>query len=328
MAYKRFTMLADKVDQVDFVGSGTGDLRITSGVGRGTPPLCRNLPDDVRTIQRALNRYPAIDGGAKPKLVVDGICGPKTKGAIDHFQAKHQIFIKGTKNPDGIVEPNGQTIAKLRQGPSGIADMPAEFFRHIADAQAKVTAASAVITLAAFRLAHGKGSLGGSAIPAAVQKHFKMSQWKTPALKSSALSRIQRVFLGMQTAIGHVPQGRILALQEPAEHAQGSYMFTFGGGFHDAPSERTDDGLPTGTIYLCPPARDLNGDQFVYGMIHELAHFVGPQSDNPNMIDDLAYFHVSPSRYRDLLADQTLRNGDSYSQFVFEVAGKPDFRID
>src|SRR5690349_9029248 len=89
--------------------AGSGPIAINQPVGRG--PLARNKPDDVRTIQDALNRVTVANaaGGPMPFLAVDGICGPKTNAAIARFQqVQLKIF-------DGVIEPNNKTILKLNE---------------------------------------------------------------------------------------------------------------------------------------------------------------------------------------------------------------------
>ena len=83
-----------------------GPIAISKPVGQG--PLARNLPDDVRTIQDALNRVTVMGmpGGPIPFLTVDGIKGPKTQAAILNFQ---KVQVKSI-HADGLVEPGKQTI--------------------------------------------------------------------------------------------------------------------------------------------------------------------------------------------------------------------------
>lgn len=79
-----------------------GEVRITAPVGDGA--RCRNLPNDVRTIQTALNRFGPVDGGPLPRLDPDGICGPLTKGAIHRFQLKWKSeLFREPAQPDSIV---------------------------------------------------------------------------------------------------------------------------------------------------------------------------------------------------------------------------------
>ena len=133
------------------------------------------------------------------------------------------------------------------------------------------------------------------------------------------------MFLNMLTAIGYVPQGVVLAADEPPTIAQGSFMFTFPGGYSLRRPEHTWEGIPVGSIYLCPKSRTLRDNGFTYAMLHELAHYTGPTA---NGVDDHAYFHKNPHRYRSLSAEEAFRNADSYSQFAFNVTGRPDFNIE
>lgn len=130
----------------------------------------------------------------------------------------------------------------------------------------------------------------------------------------------------MQRAIGHIPQGMIISMGEPATSTVGAFMFTFEGGFSRQARQEIDQEtrLHMGSIYLCPKAKLLGPESFAYGIIHELAHFTGPRS---NGIIDKAYFARNPQEYRRLSADQAQKNGDSYAQLAFELIGKPDFSI-
>lgn len=83
-------------------------MGIIGSVGRGG----RNSHQDVMTIQQLLNEHIKMP---TPKLVVDGKCGRKTTEAILHFQRS----AVGLARPDGRVDPNGKTIAKLND-PSAI----------------------------------------------------------------------------------------------------------------------------------------------------------------------------------------------------------------
>jgi peptidoglycan hydrolase-like protein with peptidoglycan-binding domain len=77
---------------------------IKSSVGFGGT----NDPSSVMTVQYLLNCVPAAHGGASPELVVDGIIGPKTIGAIRGFQ--NTWF----GHADGRVDPGGKTLHTLQ----------------------------------------------------------------------------------------------------------------------------------------------------------------------------------------------------------------------
>ena len=85
------------------------DRSIAKPVGDGQK--ARNLYTDVVTIQQLLNDIAPANGGANPPLKVDGICGPKTKGAIQKFQLQHF----GWKLADARVDPGGATLAKMNE---------------------------------------------------------------------------------------------------------------------------------------------------------------------------------------------------------------------
>ncbi|WP_036287323.1 peptidoglycan-binding domain-containing protein [Methylosinus sp. PW1] len=88
---------------------------IGGSVGRGG----RNRPEDVRTIQSALNGVCPADGGPILKLDVDGIVGPITIAAIEKYQNRQLGW------SDGRVDPDGPTIHALN-GQSGGQAAPAK----------------------------------------------------------------------------------------------------------------------------------------------------------------------------------------------------------
>ena len=89
------------------VNPSSGTIAVGAPVGiNGT-----NLAKDVTTIQDALNRVSPSEGGASPSLVTDGVCGQKTKNAIQQFQLKQF----GWSGADGKINPGGQTITRLNE---------------------------------------------------------------------------------------------------------------------------------------------------------------------------------------------------------------------
>jgi hypothetical protein len=85
------------------------DRSIQQPVGDGAK--AKNIYDDVLTIQQLLNEITPQNGGPNPPLKGDGICGPKTKAAIQNFQLKHF----GWKLADARVDPNGATLRKMNE---------------------------------------------------------------------------------------------------------------------------------------------------------------------------------------------------------------------
>lgn len=89
---------------------------ITASVGMGGV----NRSTDTITIQQLLNNVSPYDGGPSPPLVVDGICGPKTKAAIQNFQLKQF----GWSGADGRVDPGQQTLERLNLFDRGVTPPP------------------------------------------------------------------------------------------------------------------------------------------------------------------------------------------------------------
>lgn len=75
---------------------------IVQSVGRDAP----NLPGDVRTVQRLLNRCARCR--PSPPLVEDGVAGPITIAAIEAAQQAFSIA-----KVDGRIDPGGPTLAAL-----------------------------------------------------------------------------------------------------------------------------------------------------------------------------------------------------------------------
>lgn len=80
----------------------------------------KNLTADVMTVQQLLNGVLVPFGGPVVKLKVDGICGPKTKAAIQNFQLKQF----GWAGADGRVDPGKQTLDRLNVLNFGSVDPP------------------------------------------------------------------------------------------------------------------------------------------------------------------------------------------------------------
>jgi len=75
-----------------------------------------NQSFDVWIVQRLINEQLAVE---KPKsnrftipLGVDGVCGPKTTAAIEHFQASKVKLRK----PDSVIDPRGPSLRMLMEG--------------------------------------------------------------------------------------------------------------------------------------------------------------------------------------------------------------------
>ncbi len=151
--------------------TGTGPIAISKPVGQG--PLARNLPDDVKTIQDALNQVTVKGevGGPMPFLVVDGIKGPKTQAAILKFQ---QVQVKSIVN-DGTVEPGKQTILRLNEivAPISKFDLNAKLATSLPLVRAALSAAIRNLTAI---ITSGPGPTGLAALAEdRLNRHFEVN---------------------------------------------------------------------------------------------------------------------------------------------------------
>jgi peptidoglycan hydrolase-like protein with peptidoglycan-binding domain len=120
----------------------TGDaVQINARVGVGQKVV--NRPDDVRTVQSALNRFSPAQGGPVAPLQVDGKCGPKTLAAIHRFQLARLGW------SDDRVDPGGPTIGYLSQNPAGLPALVPAAFEKIARVTGILTATRAALQLSA-----------------------------------------------------------------------------------------------------------------------------------------------------------------------------------
>lgn len=75
----------------------------------------KNNPFDVVKVQQQLNAHLGVLAGER-KLIVDGICGAQTILAIRRFQ----VQFLGMQKPDGRVDAEGPTLARLFSSPRHI----------------------------------------------------------------------------------------------------------------------------------------------------------------------------------------------------------------
>ncbi len=300
------------------LGSKPSALGILFAVG--SDKRCRNNTADVLKVQVALNKFPVTEGGPEPKLAQDGTFGPLTAAAIRKFQTK-QFALKGT---DGVVDVGGQTDNRLAGKASVYSNLTLEMSKNI-------PLVLSIINRTKMALVHaqsykqGVPDLFGNGKKSwdLLSKHFQIEKfggWQ------HQVQWINSIYTSMEAAIGYIPQGMILIADEPPTVSVGAYAFTFAGGFDVSLRKETWNGISIGSIYLCPKMHTLKPDAFAYALVHELAHFVGPADASPvGPINDHAYQHIG-NKYNTLLPWQRVHNADCYSQFSFEVLGRP-FRL-
>ena len=295
--------------------SGSGTLGLTAPVGGAQ--RCRNVSADVLAVQRALNSFSPTDGGPSPRLVEDGIYGPKTAAAIQKFQVKNF----GYGGADGVVDPGMQTDKRLAGGGASQSGVPQEMYAKIGYALTVLNITRSQISAArSFRQGLTSFTGMGESSWNKLVKHFQIDKFPD---WSTQLDAIDRTYSDMQTAIGYVPQGLMLFVDEPPGKTSGYFAYAYAGGYSLAKRNQTTfDGIPMGSIYVTQKMRTMMQDAFAYIMIHELAHYVGPDDRFGNGIVDYAY-HRNPVAYQWLVPWQRVRNADCYSQYAFDAIGKP-----
>lgn len=293
-------------------------IAISKPVGQGY--LARNLPDDVRTIQEALNQVTVkgAAGGPMPFLAVDGLCGPKTNGAIVRFQQAQ------FKKSDGVIEPNKKTIIRLNEIIDPVSND---------DLRAKVRAALPIVAqgitaaLANLRAIISSGPApNGLAASAAdrLNRHFRLNTL-SPSRQSDARVDLFRSFTRYAAVMVDTEAIDIDAVDEfDLDKTNPKIALTTGKGFfEDGKTDETTgkrlDRIHLGLGFFAP---NVTPEFASFIIIHELSHFVG-HSDGRFIVDNgRGWFDdlfIKP-----LSADQRLTNADSYASFAQECrVGNP-----
>jgi peptidoglycan hydrolase-like protein with peptidoglycan-binding domain len=297
-----------------------------------------NAPDDVRAIQRLLNKVEAQDGGSRAPgssgtLTVDGLCGPLTRKAIGAFQRKQFP----DKSADGIVDPDQRTLYRLNQLASPTLDAML-----VAKATAGLTTIAGYLaqTIARISAIQATWSLPEPLFPmtadvATLNENFHLDK-STDRLRD--LDGIRSVYQDMLTVAGHIPRGPnqktafgfIDASPTPSSGTI-PYAFAYGGGWkyrqgqtgHD---RSFPDPIRADLIYVTQHLLAARDGAFLYAMIHEMAHFVGGKNGDIDYIDDRAYFHRQLEKYKRLDAYEAATNADSFAQYAWQVNRREHFR--
>jgi peptidoglycan hydrolase-like protein with peptidoglycan-binding domain len=295
-----------------------------------------NRPDDVRAIQGLLNRIKPVDGGPASPLAVDGICGPLTRGAIKLFQRTQFPDVL----PDTIVDPNYPTHYRLNTIVNPLGDGALIPAAKEAMAELATYIAKTIRTLDLIRDAWSH------ALPSPIfsrereikvlNSHFHLDR-STNRLRDLAL--IRTVYRDMQVVCAHIPSG---PNQRPAYgifnvmphdiKGQYPYAWTFAGGwrFNQGKAYKEKDrniNQDMDMIYLTQAILSGNPGNFKYVVCHELAHYVGGGDNDIDLVDDHAYFHKNPEKYKSLNTYDAITNADCYSQYNWEVNTGSRFHI-
>lgn len=313
-------------------GGAAGPIAISKPVGQGQ--LARNLPDDVKTIQEALNQVTVKGeaGGPMPFLAVDGIVGPKTRAAIFNFQ---QVQVKSIK-PDGLVEPGKQTIQRLNEivGPANlrrneIAAPPSKY-----DLNAKLATSLPLVRIAITAAIHNLVAVITSAPGAALAQDRLNRHFKLNTLDASRQSQFTRILYGTYSLMWMVVErpellGMIGTIEVfDMEPGNPSIAYTPAGrGVFEPPRVNGEDNrkrhIYLGLGFFKP---DVTADYAVFILTHELAHFTG-RSDGTEIGEDKGRGWVDDRDIKRLSATDRLVNADSYATFATECrtgsAGKP-----
>jgi len=317
----------DGICRLRAIAASIDQVKITASVGNGGI----NIPDDVRTIQTALNRIPTLQGGPLVPLKVDGLSGPNTISAIRRFQRERCGF----PFPDGRVDRDQRTITRLReatleaQGLLELIDQTvmAAVYERLQEVRrwthsARRSLHQAALFLSGFTFAVNPEHL------ALVNKYFHLD--KVPeAERLKEIAHIDHIFQQMQVCILRTSPMtslgtgyfQVAPLKAQRDNPDGR-MFTFNGGFQLSGAPRKlAYGAREDSINICTRKliHDLAFPGFVTRvLVHELAHFVGP-GHGPDKIDDHAYIHRDRKAFFKMSPFKARRSADSYSMFAGEA---------
>ncbi len=312
----------------------SSDQLISIDLPVGAGPKAKNLNSDVRTIQEALNKIKAIDGGPKVPLAVDGLCGPKTNKAIFDFQFK-QFGIRGA---DTLIEPGKQTIQRINQllfsnlpvDPSVNLDIRAKLVSHLDIVARAIHAAQANLMQALLPA----GSLFGGPGIDRVNRHFALDTLK-PEKREPAIRNILQVFnkykecllLPPELELGFLGAGAFVA----DKTGDPRIAFAFANGFFRKGEIEPDRKIPMDRIHLGRRAFfALTDSEFcAFIMLHEMAHFVG--FPDKTFIGDNGRGWFTDITIKPLSVESRLHNADSYATFAAECrtqnSAKPPYVI-
>ena len=262
-----------------------------------------NRPADVMAIQKALNDIQPSAGGANPKLVPDGLSGPKTRAAILHFQQVHLGLTQDSK-----VDPGGSTLREMNAilDPSIMA----------ADPKALALTDMVVSNLwARFALTAVNGLLVGNTA-AGLETHFHLSRAKLP--QSVYLQIIKQNYTRVINVFGRAAQ--VFRSRTDAQAASDRGVdddgvpfpaYTF---FQQSVNFTTSFKPFDGTSGFGPMCRAAM-------VLHEPIHFVDQLANNAND------FYEHGSQYPNISPEQAVHNPSSYVCFAEQIVFGTDVRF-
>jgi hypothetical protein len=290
-----------------------------------------NYRDDVITIQKALNRVPDNEGGAKPKLKIDGKCEKNTIKAIQIFQLKHF----GWRGADGLIEIAKQTLARL----NAVLDTKKGYRPTIQIVESIAIQMALGMVMAARNnilmagpVIDKKQTLPGvytvfnrDSLMRLLNKHFSIDSSTNPL---HAYSYVKYIF-GLIWQVFQRPGGLwgVHMFERDPLALKKTRAYALAGGYHLPGQHKLEKGvkLRTDSIYLCKrffEEKPLDKQAFI--IIHECAHFV----DRHGKITDHAKNDGGGAKIRGLPPFQKRTNANCYSNFAFEArTGKEPWHI-
>lgn len=324
-------------------------IAITGSVGQGG----RNHPDDVRTIQDALNNVTPANHRPVPPLATDGKIGPKTLAAIHAYQRRKLGW------SDGRVDPDGPTIHALDDGgtsPPGKPASPKPIPTPATDDENRtfITTVGAALPTARHWVQAAQRTLdaaidantdrGSPIIPdlglrefGLVEKYFHINKLSRPQ-RRLYMHDLRRVFRDMDIVIsqsiiggGLVGYGSGYFQPDPSDGKQSSTeynAFTYFGGWN-ASNRNGRPRMSKQDNYVGPNLREdtvffpvshyraKTQEYITLVVVHELAHFVGPSVNSGLRIGDHSY--RSKPGFFHIDSSTAKRTADVYAHFAGEA---------
>jgi hypothetical protein len=300
-------------------------ISIGKSVGLGAP----NDSEDVKTIQKALNRFPEAMGGPRPRLKPDGIVGRLTVGAIEKFQRRQIGFT------DQKIDPGKRTINRINELESTVwvtvpdRTMKKVYENIVPQARACVLAADAALLSA--RLAFLSPGTIAPTPPAVamVNRHFLLDQNPKAARDFEMITGLFRNML----ALFHRNLGGFEKTFVPAPgRFSATRMLTSGvlalsqsngvnkkGGQKAKAQDGSDIEVPDDKVMIMVPFTFATLDLQIITVIHELGHFLGDPDGSPDMIDDPPSRSSAPSEIAKMPPQKRPRLAECYATFAFEA---------
>jgi hypothetical protein len=292
----------------------SGPIAITKPVGQG--PSSRNLPEDVNTIQEALNQVTVkgCAGGPVPLLAVDGSKGPKTQSAIFKFQ---QTQVKSI-NADGLIEPGGKTILRLNELVAPVSKFDLNEKLAAALPLLRTSLAAAIQNLTSV-ITKGPSTPGQPAIAQdRLNRHFALNKTNASG-QSNGRVNLFETYSEMQLVLNRPDLfnmfGAIDAFDVDPNNAKIA-LTNAQGVFEPAIKDGTSNPARSIRLGLGFFAPNVSNDFAAHILLHELAHFTG-RRDGERIVDNgRGWF--DDAFIKPLCADQRLLNADSYASFAYE----------